>query len=620
MELSAAENFKRAFAAHRSGDVATAIRGYLEVIRLSPTHAPARFLLSLLLRAAGRIPEALDLIRGAVAQDPANAAYQQGYAEILLAADRVEEAESRFRRTVLCDPRQAETMDWVGARLEQAGRMAAAERMAARRRCVQEDRTALMAHASTLSRLGDIDAAWPLADRAVMLGGVYDPLADLKSALMLSPIPEDRDRIAEVRQRFSDCLERVADSRLQLRDPVSEVVRAPFYLAYYGMDDRPLMERFQDVLRAATPAFQEPQAPRQAGRGRPRIGVFSTFFNAHTVLRYTRGLIRALGARDDLETFVLPTTGLPGTAMEELRRLGPVVVPVGGDYPKARAAIQALDLDVLVLADVGMEPLSGALAQSALAGRRIALSGHPVTTGIRALDGYVACPALEPEGFREHYTEPLIDTPFWPVDYQPATSDPSGLPVPDLDAETPVLLCVQSLFKIHPDMDAAFRRMLDEVPSARLFFVKLPDGMEPLAERFRSRLAAAGIDVPGRVRFLPRMPLREFLGWLRRADAVLDSWHFSGGDSTLSALAAQAPVVTRAGTYYRGNQTAGLLRMLGLDETIAADAEDYVARAIRLATDPDWRMHVRERWAARAPGVFKRSEGVDRLIDRIVAR
>ncbi|WPZ34683.1 tetratricopeptide repeat protein [Thalassobaculum sp. OXR-137] len=610
--------FNTALRAHRQGDMATATRLYGQLLAIDPAHAPAQFLSGMALLTARQPERALPHVAEAVRLAPDTASYRQGLAEIHLTLGRAEEAERAFRMTALCDPASTASWTWLGGRRELAGDLTGAERCARFARCLAETPASAMAHAAILSRLGDVEAAWPLADRSVRLTGTYNPLADLKSGLMFPPVPMSREQIEQSRRRFADSLERVAESGLRLDDPTLQIGRTPFYLAYHGLDDRPLAERFNAVLHAATPAFQEdrPETPRSGGR--LRVGVFSTFFNAHTVLRYTRGLMRAMARRDGLDVIALPTTAIPEPGRAHLESLGCSVVPVVRDYPQAVRQIRALNLDVLVFADIGMEPLSGALACTGLAPRQIALSGHPDTTGTRRLDGYVVCPRFEPAGYEQHYSEPTIPAAFWPLDYSASVSDPASIERPDRDWSRPTLICAQAVFKIHPDMDACFREILERIPTALLYFIGLPAGRRPITERFVARLRAGGIDVEGRVRFLPFMSTRAYLGWIHHADAVLDSWHFSGGDSTFAALSAVAPVVTLEGGFYRGRQTAGLLREIGAAETVATSAEGYSAIVERMVADRDYAAHLRADIAAKAPLAFDRMDGADALIDAIL--
>ncbi len=87
-------------------------------------------------------------------------------------------------------------------------------------------------------------------------------------------------------------------------------------------------------------------------------------------------------------------------------------------------------------------------------------------------------------------------------------------------------------------------------------------------------------------------------------DAMLDTLRWSGGNTSLDALACGLPIVTQRGTFMRGRQSAAMLGLMGLDELIAADADAYVALAARLAGDTDWRTDLGRRIVAAQPAVF----------------
>ncbi len=94
------------------------------------------------------------------------------------------------------------------------------------------------------------------------------------------------------------------------------------------------------------------------------------------------------------------------------------------------------------------------------------------------------------------------------------------------------------------------------------------------------------------------MSQERFVGTVRLADILLDSIGWSGGKSTLDALAEAPVIVTHPGKLMRGRHTAAILTCIGVTETIAATIDDYVAIAIRLARDPAERMALRARVAA----------------------
>jgi predicted O-linked N-acetylglucosamine transferase (SPINDLY family) len=91
---------------------------------------------------------------------------------------------------------------------------------------------------------------------------------------------------------------------------------------------------------------------------------------------------------------------------------------------------------------------------------------------------------------------------------------------------------------------------------------------------------------------------------LALADVSLDSFPFSGGNTTYQALAMGTPVVTLPGDYLRGRLSLAILCELGLTDCIAMDGEDYARVAVRLATDRGWADDVARRIEEGAADIF----------------
>ena len=94
---------------------------------------------------------------------------------------------------------------------------------------------------------------------------------------------------------------------------------------------------------------------------------------------------------------------------------------------------------------------------------------------------------------------------------------------------------------------------------------------------------------------------------------MVDTLHWSGGNTSLDALACSLPVVTLPGTYMRGRQSAGMLSLLGIPELIARDRADYVVLASRLITEPAWRRSLAERIRAAQDRLFDVGDANARL-------
>jgi predicted O-linked N-acetylglucosamine transferase (SPINDLY family) len=168
--------------------------------------------------------------------------------------------------------------------------------------------------------------------------------------------------------------------------------------------------------------------------------------------------------------------------------------------------------------------------------------------------------------------------------------------------------CQQTLFKFHPSFDPMLAEILARDDKALLVLLEGPT--PAWAERLAARFRRCGIDVDRKVRFLPPMPLEQYLSLCRVADVVLDTPVFGGGNSTYEAFHQDALVVTLESEFLRGRITAGMYRKMGLDDLIPADAKAYVEMALRVANDPDYRAAQRQRIAERRDLLYERDDSV----------
>ena len=215
-------------------------------------------------------------------------------------------------------------------------------------------------------------------------------------------------------------------------------------------------------------------------------------------------------------------------------------------------------MDVDVFRARRVAPRAGAM-------RRMGSSGDHRTS--RRSTRTSPVPRWSPRTRDAHYSERLVRLPGIGTDYaSPAV--PARRVAGALRSAAKAfrcLLCPQSLFKIHPDNDALFARVLATVPAAQLV---LFEGRHPeLTAKFRARLAAAlareGLGVDGRVVFLRQCGHDDFLRVNAVCDAMLDTQRWSGGNTSLDALAAGLPIVTLPGRFMRGRQSAAMLSLAG---------------------------------------------------------
>jgi CRISPR-associated protein Csy1 len=397
-----------------------------------------------------------------------------------------------------------------------------------------------------------------------------------------------------------------------------------FFLAYQGQDDRALQAAYAAlagrVIDAGAPQWHAPLVQRSRRDGRTRIGFASAFFHVGTCGRYFKSWITDLD-RARFEVFVYHL--FPG--MDEVARAiadrADCFRTFGGSRARPSVVAPAIRddaLDVLVYPELGMDACSFGLAALRLAPRQYAGWGHPVTTGHPTIDAFISSAAMEPEGAGAHYIEPLVTLPGIGTRYErpvvpgDASRERFGLP-----ADRPLLLCPQSLWKIHPENDALFAEVLVANPRVLLllFAGRHPAITAAFTRRLGAELERRGLAIDECVRVLPQVGHEDYLRINLCCDAMLDTLHWSGGNTSIDALACGLPIVTLPGAYMRGRQSAGMLELVGVPELIARDRAEYLAVASRLVGDRAWRDGLRARILASQGRLFDVSDAIDALQD-----
>ena len=345
----------------------------------------------------------------------------------------------------------------------------------------------------------------------------------------------------------------------------------------------------------------------------------------------------------------------------------------------AREQIRQQQPDVLIYTDLGMEPLTWYLAASRLAPRQCTTWGVPVTTGLATIDLFLSSELLETPDAELHYSEQLVRLPLLPTYYYHpldlrasgsgsmnattarSAADGSELfvqrplppcddPAAEHDVQTAeaakersrgradrrahivrqaqelrrsqhwpeqggILLCPQSLFKLHPEFDDWLAELLRQDRRVRLILLagNQPRWTERLADRLKRRL---GADFQ-RVQFWPRCSPGEFLILLAAADLLLDPLHFGGGNTTFEALALGTPIVTCPGPLMRSRVTQACLRQMdfpaALESGIATDRDGYLACALDWASNSRARIAHSERLLQAAGRLFETRTAVQQM-------
>jgi predicted O-linked N-acetylglucosamine transferase (SPINDLY family) len=212
------------------------------------------------------------------------------------------------------------------------------------------------------------------------------------------------------------------------------------------------------------------------------------------------------------------------------------------------------------------------------------------STGIPAVDYFIADPYVLPADAQEYYSEKI-----WrlPQTYLAVDGFEIGIPTlrrEDLDipADAIVYLSGQSGYKRHPDCIKAQMEIIKAVPNS-YFLIK---GMSDRAtiENFFGKLATeVGISLD-RLRFLDRdcdEPTHR--ANLAIADIVLDTFPYNGATTTLETLWMGIPMVTQVGEQFAARNSYTFMINAGIEEGIAWSQAEYIEWGIKLGLDRELR-------------------------------
>lgn len=577
-----------------------------------PRHGFGWALLGAALRGQQRHAEALPAIEKAASLAPQDAKLQFTLGNVLRDLGRGEEALARYRQALRLQPDFPEAHYQCGVAQQDLGRPADAE--ASYRRVLKSQPDHVRAHANlaqALQDLGRLDEAQASSERAIRLepgnAALHFNLADLlhdrgrleaaeaacRQALRLDPsFAPAQSLLGTVLQDQGRLDEAVAAYREALALDAGDLVTRSallFCMNYLGSADpaRCLEEArcFGEIAArqadaACTQWDCEPQPQRL------RVGLVSGDLREHPVGYFLESVVAHLDP-SRIELVGFPTRRHEDALTARIRpRFSHWESLDGLDDAAAARRIHAQKLHLLL-------DLSGHTAHNRLpvfarrpAPVQASWLAYFASTGIEAMDYLIADPWSLPPGEEPHFTERIWRLPRTRLCFTPPQAAPQVGPLPALSGGPITFGCFNNVAKINDDVVALWCRVLDAVPGSRLLLKAKQFRDEAIVRAVRERFARQGLDTQ-RLALDGPSPRDEYLAAYGRVDIGLDPFPYPGGTTTAEALWMGVPVLTLAGARFLSRQGASLLANAGLQDWIASDADDYVARAARHAADLD---------------------------------
>ncbi len=597
-----------AIACERAGRLAEALRCYEAVVAQAPEMVEAWVGRGSVLTRQGQFDQALGCLERASRLRPGDAVILTRKARVLLSMERVHQSLSAVDEALRRDDANAEAHQTRAEALRKLGRRSEALQSLESALRLNPDVHAWCNFGILQHELGEFDSAVRSFRRALELDPANIEVRTRLLARLIPSVPFTHEQAMSARTTFELQLlefEAWMSSRvLSESDALIVTQQQFFYLSYDEESNRPMLERYRHAGAARLLAFDRecPSVPVGLWGGPPqrfKLGLVSAHVHDHSVYNaIVRGWLKHLDrTRFDIALFSL---GTKQDAVTHEARASVEHFEAGSRPTDDWAAeIRRRRFDALIFPEIGMNEITLALACQRLAPRQFAAWGHPETSGLPTIDGYLSAELFEPPDAQDHYTEPLIRLPNLGVHCQPygTVATPVDFERLGIDRNDTVFICPGVPFKYRPKDD----RILVDIARrlTRCVFVFFDYEGAELSRMLQARIAAefrnAQLDPARYLVSIPWQPRAAFFGLLRQADVYLDTIGFSGFNTLMQAVECHLPCVSYQGRFMRGRLGSGVLRRLGLPELVALDRAQYVDLAVKLASSEVYRSEIREK-------------------------
>ncbi len=574
------------------GQLDAALENLSKAVEMGPSYAEAHYNLGVVQIAHGQLDAALTSFHRALELKPGYVEASNNLGGVLKKLGRADAAMASFRRTLEIDPCHAEAHFNLAVMLAEQGQHGAA--LASIRRALELKPDFVDAHTNLgiiLESQGHTEAAMESYRRAVEIKpDHYQAHNNLGIALLhqgkASAAEASFRRALEIKFDYVEC-----HSNLLFCFSHNETLDAAALFAEHCR----FGEQFELPLRAG---WQ--QHGNSCDSDRPlQVGVVSADLCDHAVASFIEPVLAHLAGYPQLSLHAYYNNTLDDHVTQRMRGYFAHWHAIAELSDTVLAdKIRADGIDILI-------DLSGHTAKHRLltfarkpAPVQASWIGYPGTTGLRAMDYYLADRFLLPQGeFDEQFTEKIVRLPA-NAPFLPAVGAPPVNALPALSNGYVTFGSFNHLSKISPVVVALWSQLLRALPDSKMLLGAMP--AEGEYDELIDWFAQEGI-ARDRLSFRGRSGLDVYLGMHQQVDICLDTFPYNGGTTTLHALWMGVPTLTLAGSTMPGRVGAAVLGHVGLDDFVARDKSDFVAKGLywagHLSLLAEVRAGLRERFA-----------------------
>ncbi|MDF1582067.1 MAG: tetratricopeptide repeat protein [Methyloprofundus sp.] len=552
MSPSVLQDLQRAIAYHQASQLSEAQAIYQNVLKLIPDNADALHYLGLIFYQTGDSDSAVTLISKALAIAPTYLMYSN-LGAALQAQGRHDLAIASYHAAIALKADYADAYNNLGAALQEQGKLAES---------IHTFRQALALNPSDSSAQNNLGNAF------LVQGDLSKAVACYRASLQLN---------ADNLSTHSNLL--LALSYYPHCTPQQYLDEARFF--------------GHKVSEKARPYKHWPSFLADRKEKKLRVGFVSGDFKIHPVGYFLENFLKYINP----EKFELVAYSAQLKADELTARIQPYFkqwnIISGVSDELVAQQIYADDIDILV--DLSGHTSKNRLAIFAWKAAPVQVSwlGYFASTGVSEIDFLLTDAISVSETQGNYFSEKFWYLPETRLCFTPPDSDlmPSVLPAQQNNCIT--FGCFQNLSKINNDVIKVWGEIFKALPAAKLILRNKQVSCLEAQESLQQRLTQVGI-APERVTIAGLLAREEYLASYAEVDIMLDTFPYPGGTTSCEALWMAVPTLTLSGDALLGRQGASLLNCAGLQDWIAQDKEQYIAKAIQYATNTELLSLLRE--------------------------
>ena len=525
---------------YQSGQYEVAEKLAISMTQRHPNHQFAWKVLGAVLGTSGRLHDAVVANQKAVALAPNDVEAHSNLGTTLKDLGRLEEAEANYRQAITLKPDYAQAHSNLGTTLKDLGRLEEAE--ASYRQAITLKPDYAEAHSNLGVAIQD-------------LGRLEEAEASYRQAITLKP---------------------------DLAEAHSNLV---FLLASAGKVNSSVKAAHQHSANAsliASHKFERWKCVKQPRR--LRVAFVSGDFSNHPVGYFLESVLDKLD-QSKVELVAYTTQNKTDSLTDRIKPYFSFwKTLVGISDQKAASTIQNDGVHVLI--DLSGHTRGNRLSVFAYrpAPVQVTWLGYFGTTGITEIDYILGDPNVTPIKESNHFTEKIWQLPESYLCFTPPEFDLEVNLLPAKSTGVITFGCFNKPSKVTDDVIAVWAKILHAVPHSQLFLKGKTLSAPTQRVHIEARFACHGI-TSNRLILEGESSRSDLLACYCRVDVALDPFPYPGGTTSVESLWMGVPVLTLRGSHFLSHVGETIAINAGLPDWIAFDTEDYVVRAVALASD-----------------------------------